>query len=122
MAFVRDATLQKGLEDVANNCNRLDICSDATEPSNLTNSIGQVALTVGDGNGDYVIADGDVSGRKLAVTAQNVPCTVTATGKWYVVSDGTTVYLSNSIADKAMTSGAVYEFPATDILEIEDPA
>jgi len=123
MAYLRDATLQKTLEDIANNCNYIFICSDNPgPPTDLSNSLGNAALTLGDGNGSYTIADGTTSGRKLTLAATNIPATASGTGKWYVLSNGTTIYHADTIADKDMVSGSTYEFPATDILEIHDPA
>lgn len=123
MPYTRDETLQKSLEDIANNCNRLDICADDPgPPSDLSNSLGNVSLTTGASNGDYTISDGNVSGRKLTVAAKTIPCTTSGKGRWYVLSDGSTIYHADTVAEKDMVAGSSYEYPETDILEVRDPA
>lgn len=56
--------------------NAMHLC--ATEPTTYTqatddNSLGSVAMTPGDGNGDYTFGDGDTSGRKVTIAAQAIP-------------------------------------------------
>lgn len=71
------------LDFLADNGNEINLCS--AEPStyaeaHATLMLAQHTLVVGDGNGDYAIADGDTSGRKITVAQQNdVPITNTGT-------------------------------------------
>jgi len=56
-------------------CTQLDITSDVSTPTDLTNSLANVTLD----SGDYSVGAGDPDGRKLTV-AQQSSVTVTANG------------------------------------------
>lgn len=89
-------------------CNRLDIVSDVGAPTDLTNSLAFVALTPGDGNGDFTIADDPVSGRRLTITAKSgVATTAAGTGAHAVLSLGGVIYAYGPC------TGDVIEFPGT---------
>jgi len=64
--FVPNAVIDALLTMVAT-ATRMDVTSDVTTPANLTNTLANITLTAGDGNGDYVIADGTTSGRKITI-------------------------------------------------------
>ena len=104
-------------------CTHLNFCS--SQPAAYANiagvSLANVTLTAGDGNGDYVIADGDVSGRKITVGAQTgmVP-TGNGTVTYAVLDDGTTLLAANPITSQAITTAQVWDSPAFDI-ELTDP-
>lgn len=79
---IHDSALDALLDYIADNGNLMTICSQ--EPTTRTEAVttyalADVALTVGDGNGDYTKANGDTSGRKLTIGAQS-GITVDATG------------------------------------------
>ena len=117
MAEIRDVTKDKALEDIADNCNRLTyVTSDSVGQGVLMNTltpVAEVALTVGDGNGDYTIGEytGSGGGRKLTVAAKNVTASASLTAQSWVLNDGTTAYSSAAITAKAMINGNVYESP-----------
>lgn len=72
--FAPDTTLDGMLDFVADNCDKVTICG--TQPTtytegNATYALADVAVTPGDGNGDFTIANGDTSGRKLTLAAQS---------------------------------------------------
>jgi len=82
------------------------------------------AMTEGDGGGDYTIADGDSSGRKLTVTAQSgVSVTATGTATHVVLADdvGSELLYVTTCTSQALTSGGSVDVPAFDI-EIADPS
>lgn len=108
------------LDEIADNANRLDIVSDATTPTDLTGTLGNVALTVGDGNGDYTIADGGISGRKLTLALQEITTTGAGTVNHWVLSDGTTIYAVGTVTAKVVDSAAVYESAEVVIVEVRD--
>ncbi len=95
----------------------------SAEPSSIaeinTYKLGDLALTPGDGNGDFVKANGDVSGRKLTVLAQNIPITATGTATHVAVDDGTD-WVVTTCNSKAWTNGDTAQASAFDI-EIPDP-
>lgn len=110
-----DAALDAALDHIADACDELLYVSDESVAQGALKSaltvLGTVALTLGDGNGDYTIADytGTGGGRKLTVAQKN--CTMSASGtvNSWCLSDGTTVYASESTSAKAVTSGNTYE-------------
>jgi hypothetical protein len=105
----------------------LYVCS--AEPANYAGIaavtlVGPVTLTPGDGNGDFTVGAGDVSGRKVTVAAQN-GATVDASGTaTHVVlaTGGATDLLRyvTTCTSQAVTSGNTANVGAWDI-EIEDP-
>lgn len=89
--FLEDANRDLMLDDIADNGDTLHICvGEPADYADVTNhSKGSVSLTVGDGNGDYVIADGDISGRKLSLTQQSVTPSADALIDHLVIVDTT---------------------------------
>jgi hypothetical protein len=110
-----DGALDAALDYIADACDELLYVSDESVAQGALKSaltvLGTVALTPGDGNGDYVIADytGSGGGRKLTVAAKNVTASATGTVNSWCLSDGTTVYASEATAAKAVTSSNTYE-------------
>ena len=117
---VADGVLDAALAVIAT-CTRLDITSDAGTPANLTNSLANVALTAGDGNGDYVIADGTTNGRKITVAEQAaIEVLVTGDAKHIVLSVGGAIKLTTTCTQQTLTDGNTVTVPAfTD--ELADP-
>ena len=72
-----NAVLDSMLDELAT-CDRLDLSSDAA-PVDLSGSLVGVAVTPGEGNGDYTIADGTPNGRTLTISAKS-GLTTTAAG------------------------------------------
>lgn len=101
--------------------NRITLLS--AEPTSIVEvvslALGSLAMTPGDGNGDYNILAGDVSGRKLRTLAQNIPVTVTGTGNHVALDDGTD-FLVTTTQSKSWTNGDTAQATAFD-LENPDP-
>ena len=115
--FTDDSVLDAALAKVAT-ADRMVVTS--AQPANFAGiaavALADVVLTAGDGNGDYVIADGDVSGRKVTVGAQsgvNVDSTGTATH--VCLDDGTTLLQVTTCTSQALTSGNTVNIPAYDV-------
>ena len=110
-----DAALDAALAHIADACDELLYVSDEGVAQGALKSaltvLGTVTLVVGNGNGDYTIGDyaGSGGGRKLTVAQKNCTMAVTGTVNSWCLSDGTTVYASESTAAKAVTSGQTYE-------------
>lgn len=84
-------------------------------------TLANATLTAGDGGGDYTIANGDTSGRKLTVAQQddlNISSSGTATH--VSLDDGTNFYVT-TCTSQALTSGGTVTTPAWDI-EVADPS
>lgn len=120
-----DAVLDVMLDFIADNADVLHVCT--TEPANYAGiaavELAQVALTVGDGMGDYTIANGDVSGRKLTVGAQaDVPIDTSGTAQHIALSNGLdTLYYVTTCTSQALVDTGTVTVPAWDI-ELADPS
>lgn len=98
----------------------MHVCSAApttyTEATSTYN-LGSVALTPGDGNGDFTIADGDIDGRKLTVSAQSITASGagTATHIALVTTGDTTLRLVTELAaSKVVASGHIVSLSSFD--------
>lgn len=115
--------LDASLDEIATST-RLTVLTD--EPANFAGIaallLASVALTAGDGNGDFTIADGDTSGRKVTI-AQQADISITATGDadHVALDDGTDLQYVTTATLQSLTSGGTVTVPAWDI-EIADPA
>lgn len=123
-----DAIMDAALNNLADNGDRMDIC--ATQPTTFTeatstNTLGNTTLTTGAGNGDYTLADGDTSGRKVTVAAQSgVSIDSSGTADHVAISDtvnSTLKYVTTLGTSKAVSSGDTADIGAWDV-EVEDPA
>lgn len=108
--LIPDAAMDQALQWVDDSV-ALHICSSApttyTEATS-TYTLGSVAITAGDGNGDFTIADGDTDGRKLTTAAQTVTASGagTATHIALVTTGDTTLRLVTELAaSKVVASG-----------------
>lgn len=121
-----DAGLDAALAWFAD-CDELNVCS--AQPTTYaeataTYSLADVAVTPGTGGGDFTIANGDTSGRKLTVAAQTavpVNASGTATHIALTKSGDTTLRYVTTCTSQALTSGNTLNTPAWDI-ELADPA
>lgn len=122
---VNDAVLDAALNHIADNGTRMDVC--AGEPTTYTaatstNSLANFTLTAGAGNGDYTLANGDTSGRKVTVSAQTgATINTSGTADHLAITDGTsTLLFVTTITSQAITAGGTVDTNAWDI-EIADP-
>jgi hypothetical protein len=122
MAKKSDAVFLDGGLDRIDDCNRLNVC--AGEPTNFANltatRLASVTMTPGSGAGDYLKANGDVSGRKLSVLQQaDIPISTSGSADHVVLDDGTNIYVT-TCTTQALTSGGTVTVPVWDI-EIAAP-
>lgn len=86
--------------------------------------VGPIALTPGDGNGDFTVADGDVSGRKITVAAQNGASVVASgTASHVVLATGGATDLIRYVTEctsQVLTSGNTANV-GTWAVEVADP-
>ena len=108
-------------------CDKLFVCdtvpTDYTEAS-ATYALADVTLTAGDGNGDFTIGAGDVSGRKLTLAQQadiEIDGDGDATHIAVCKSGDTTLRYVTSCTSQALTTGGTVTVPTFDF-EITDPA
>lgn len=122
--WANDNMMDAALDYVATG-NIMTVCS--AQPTTRTEAVttyalADIALTPGDGNGDFTIANGDVSGRKLTITQQaDVNIDADGTATHVAICDGTNLLYVTTCTSQALTSGNTVTFPAWDI-EVADPS
>lgn len=123
--FTTDATIDAMLAVVANSGLRVDVCS--AEPTTYaqatsTYSLGSYTLTAGAGNGDWVIANGDTSGRKLTLTAQTGNnATANGTATHIAITNGVDTLITGvTCSSESTNTGSPLDISAVDIAEISD--
>ena len=106
------------LEIIADACDELHISTDNT----VGNSLGSVTLTEGVAGADYSLDNGATDGRELNVAAQEITADGAGTADTWVLydTDTTTVYTYGTMTSKSITSGDIYDFPATAVGTIRD--
>ena len=119
---VKDLTFDAALAKAATG-SRIVVCSG--EPANFAGiaavTLADDALTPGDGNGDFVIADGSVSGRKVTVSQQaNATIDASGTATHVSIDDGANLLLVTTCTSQVLTSGGTVTIP-TFAWEITDP-
>jgi len=126
MAFIADTVLDGGLSYIADTGDTLHLCSQ--EPTTYTEAsstytLANIALTEGDGNGDYTIAAGDTSGRKITLGAQTVNVTGSGTATHYAIVDavGSELIATNTMQNVALSGSGTQDVSAVDVLELQDP-
>lgn len=120
-----DAMIDAALDYVAAS-NILVVCS--AEPTTYaeatsTYALADVALTPGDGNGDFTVGNGDTSGRKVTVGAQSgvtIDSSGTATHVAVCLSSDSTLRYVTTCTSQALVAAGTVDVPAWDI-EIADP-
>ena len=115
--FTDDSVLDAALAKVAT-ATRMVITS--AQPANFAGiaavALADVTMTAGAGNGDYTLANGDTSGRKLTVLAQSaIPVDASGTATHVCLDDGTTLLQVTTCTSQALTSGNTVNVPAYDI-------
>jgi hypothetical protein len=124
--FIHDDAMDAALDSLAA-CTILFILSG--EPTSYsdaasTKDLATHVLTAGAGNGDWTKANGDTSGRKLTLAAQNgitVDHTGTATYWAIGISGSSKLMAYGTLTSQALTQGNTVNFPALDVDEIADP-
>jgi hypothetical protein len=121
--FAADAVMDAALAKIAT-ATRQTVCSG--QPANFAGiaavALADVTLTAGDGNGDFTIANGDTSGRKVTIAQQaSVPIDASGTATHIAYDDGTTLLFVTTCTSQALTSGGTVTVPAHDD-EIADPS
>lgn len=117
-----DTTLDAFLDEIATNTD-MHVCSD--EPANMAGiaavTLAEVEMTAGDGNGDYTIANGDSSGRKITMAQQaDIDIDTSGEADHITLDDATTLGYVTTCTAQQLTSGGTVTIPAWDA-EIADP-
>lgn len=114
LSYVDDATL-------------LTVCSaqpTTYEEASSTYKLADVVMTAGAGNGDYTLANGDSSGRKLTVVQQaniDIDSSGDATHVALCISGSSALLYVTTCTTQTLTAGGTVTVPAWDI-EVADPS
>jgi hypothetical protein len=122
--FILDAVHDLALANIAT-CTRVVLCS--SQPANFAGiaavTLGSYTLTAGSGNGDWLIGDGDVSGRKLTLLAQSGNnASASGTGDHLSFDDGSVLRAVATCASEVVVNGEPFNISALDVVEYRDPA
>ena len=117
---VHNDVLDAALNIILNNCNLMTACN--AEPTTRTEAVTTYALA--DAvmtSGDFAVADGDSSGRKLTVAAQAGEAVDVSDDATHVaLVDGTRLLYVTTCTLQTLTSGNTVDFGSWKI-EIADP-
>lgn len=126
--LVPDAILDSFLDLIADTVDLINICKDtpidySTATTNGTHSLADHAVTVGDGNGDWVIGNGDTNGRKLTLLQQTgVTIDTSGTATHIAGTDGSSSFkFATTCTSQAVTAANTATINTFDI-EISDAA
>ena len=117
-----DAVLDTFLDEIAT-ANIMTACS--AQPTTRTEAVttyalADIAVTPGDGNGDFAIAD-DTSGRKLTIAEQaDVDIDDSDDATHIALCDGSDLLYVTTCTSQALVSGGTVTFPSWKI-NIPDP-
>lgn len=119
---VADRVLDAAWTDVATGNQMIVTSGQPTDRANaLALALASVAMTPGLGSGDYTAANGDVSGRKVTMTAKpNVPITASGTADHVCIINSTDLLYVTTATAQALTNGGTVSIPAWKA-EIADP-
>lgn len=121
-----DAALDAALNHIADNADAYDICT--SDPGLTWGSISgasvcSIVTTVGDGNGDFVVDDGAVSGRELNLTEQSGTGSATGAGNFVVLHNGSdTTYYTYAGDGDTVNNGSPVTVTAHVALTFPDPS
>ena len=112
-----DAMIDGGLDKVAT-CVTLTVC--AGQPTSQADIAVRELASVTINSGDFTKANGDTSGRKVTVAAQNdIAVTADGTADHVAVDDGTD-YEITTCTSVGLSNGGTASVPAWDV-EVSDP-
>ncbi len=117
---VDDSVLDAAHNEVRNNGNQQLVC--AGEPANRAEAISNALMTMAMVPGDYTIADGDVSGRKITVAQKaDVNIDVSGTADHVAIISATTLLRVTTCPAVTLNMGLTATV-ASYKAEIEDPS
>ncbi len=112
--YTSDSVLDAALDKVAS-ATILTVCSN--QPTNRTEAITTYKLAdVTVDSSDFTKANGDVSGRKVIVAAQNaVPVDASGNAQHIALCDGTELLHVTTCTSQTLTAGNTVNVPAFDV-------
>lgn len=125
--FIHDDVLDVLLTYIADNTKRLTVCN--AQPTtyaegNATFALADITTTEGLGGGDFSLANGDASGRKLTIAQQaDIPIDTSGTATHIALLDvdNSKLLAVTTCTSQVLTAGGTVTTPAFDI-EVSDPS
>ena len=121
--YANDSVMDAALNKVAT-ANTMLVCNTqpTTRANALSSALASTPMTPGDGNGDFTISNGDISGRKVTMSNKdNVSVTVSDTATHVALIDGSSLLYVVPCSSQALISGNTVSIPVWKI-EIADPS
>ena len=127
--WTHDDVLDAFLDYIVDNTESMRVCEDdifTTGDADYSKCTGAAALTgaVALTSGDFTLADGDVSGRKVTIDEQaDITITGTDSARHVVLLDDSNnkVLYVNTCTSIALTTGNTVTVPSYDVAEVRDP-
>lgn len=117
--FADQSVLDALLNEIANGT-RLTVC--AGQPTDFADIASRILASETLTGGDFTLAAGDVSGRKVTVAAQaDLSISASGTADHVAIDDGTTLLYVTTCPSQALTLGGTVSTQAFDA-EVADPA
>jgi hypothetical protein len=118
--WANDACMDAMLSKVATSV-MLRVCSGASNPADRAGAISATLASVTIDSGDFTLANGSLSGRKVTVAQQaNISISVSGDATCVTLDDGTTLLYVTPATTQTLTSGGYVTSPAFSI-EVGDP-
>lgn len=121
--YIKDSVMDTALSNAAT-ATLLSITNDTTTPTAVTagvNILASVAMTAGTSGGDYSLADGSSTGRKLVIAQQSdLPIVLGGTARHVVLSLGGVIMLTTTCNEQVLALNNTVTTPAFSY-EIGDP-
>lgn len=115
-----DLMLDAALDYIINNAATLLICS--SQPADRAAALAAALADVAIDSADFSKANGDTSGRKATVAAQNgVAVDTSGNGNHLAIISASALLYVTTCTEQALTAGNTVNIPAWDI-ELADPA
>lgn len=116
--WANDAMMDAALNYVAGALTLL-VCS--SQPADRAAALAAALADVVIDAGDFTLANGDTSGRKVTIGQQsNVPIDTSGTANHIALIDGTNLRYVTTCTAQALTAGGTVTAPAWDV-EVADP-
>lgn len=116
--YVPDSYLDKIADAIMADTTHVHMVSDTATPTDVTNSLGSVAVT----SGDFTKAAGDTSGRKVTLASKNITATADGQKRHIVGWTGTAITFATPVTVESIANANIYAIPAIDIIEVRDPS
>jgi len=118
--WANDDVMDAGLNEVATSV-MLRVCSGANNPADRAGAITATLASIALDSGDFALANGDSTGRKVTIAAQsNISITASGDATCVVLDDGTVMQYVTTVTTQALTSGGTVTVPAWTVT-IADP-